>query len=92
MGREFIKDIGKIGRDMKRIVMVDDLEENLSLYPNNGILISAYHWEYDKEDRVLLELKKLLILFFRMGYEDIRIAIKDYKKDIYNKITLGNIQ
>ena len=72
--------------------MVDDLEENLSLYPNNGILISTYNPEYDRDDRVLFELKKILILFFRMGYDDIRLAIKNYKKEIYNKITLGNIQ
>ena len=91
IGREFIKDIGRLGRDITKIVMVDDLEENLSFYPNNGILISPYNGENDRDDRVLLELKKILISFFRMGYEDIRIAIKNFRKEIYNKITLGNV-
>ena len=90
VGREFIKDISKIGRDMKKVIMVDDLEDNLSYYPNNGVLICPYNAEENEEDRVLFELKKLLILFFRLGYEDIRVAIKNYKKEIYNKITLGN--
>ena len=91
IGREFIKDIGRLGRDMTKIVMVDDVEENLSFYPNNGILISPYNVENDRDDRALLELKKLLISFFRMGYEDIRVAIKNYKKEIYNNITLGTV-
>ena len=91
IGREFIKDIGRIGRDMTKIVMVDDLEENLNYYPSNGILISPYNGESDKDDRVLFELKKILISFFRMGYEDIRLAIKNFKKEINNKITFGNV-
>ena len=90
VGREFIKDISKIGRDMKKVIMVDDLEDNLSYYPNNGVLICPYNADENIEDRVLFELKKLLILFFRLGYEDIRVALKNYKKEIYNKITLGN--
>ena len=69
--------------------MVDDLPDNLRYYPNNGILICPYNSEENVEDRVLFELKKLLIFFFRLGYEDIRVALKNHKKEIYNKITLG---
>ena len=89
VGREFIKDISRIGRDMKKVIMVDDLPDNLRYYPNNGILICPYNSEENAEDRVLFELKKLLIFFFRLGYEDIRVALKNHKKEIYNKITLG---
>ena len=39
IGRQFVKDISRIGRDMKKLIMVDDLEENLKLYIKNGILI-----------------------------------------------------
>ena len=87
IGREFIKDISRIGRDMKKIIMVDDLADNLRYYPNNGILIYPYKVEESGEDRVLFELKKLLILFFRLGYEDIRLGLKNYKKEINQKIT-----
>lgn len=92
IGKEFIKDISRIGRDMSKIVMVDDLDDNLKFYPYNGILIKPYNGESTGNDRVLYELKKMLILFFRLGYEDIRVAIKNYKKEIYDKITLGNIE
>jgi hypothetical protein len=90
VGTKFVKDIRKIGRDMRKIVVVDDLAENLRTNGDNGILISPYKVE-DYNDRVLFELKKILILFFRMRYEDVRIGIKNYQDDIYNKITLGNV-
>ena len=90
IGRQFIKDISRIGRDMKKVIMVDDSQENLKFYVNNGILICPYEGDDEIEDRVLFELKKLLILFFRQGYEDIRTAIKNYRKEIYDKITLGD--
>ena len=91
IGRNLVKDISKIGRDMKRIVIVDKLYENIKATPKNGILIKPYFGERDKGDTVLFELKKLLILFHKMGYEDIRIAIKNYENDIKYKITCDNI-
>ena len=39
VGRKFVKDISRIGRDMKKIIMVDDLPENLNVHIDNGILI-----------------------------------------------------
>ena len=89
VGRKFVKDISRIGRDLKKIIMVDDLPENLSIHIDNGILILPYDGDDNKEDRVLYELKKLLILFYNLGYEDLRNAIKSYKNEIYQKITLG---
>ena len=72
--------------------MVDDIPENLERHYENGILIMPYNGEEDNdEDRVLFELKKLLILFYKIGYEDLRNAIKSYRNEIYDKITMGNI-
>ena len=89
VGRKFVKDISNIGRDMKKIIMIDDLPENLNIHIENGILILPYDGDENNEDRVLYELKKLLILFYNLGYEDLRNAIKSYKNEIYQKITLG---
>ena len=89
VGRKFIKDISRIGRDMKRIIMVDDVMENLNLHSDNGILILPFDGDYNKDDRVLYELKKILILFYNLKYDDLRNALKSYKDEIYEKITLG---
>ena len=89
IGRKFYKDISRIGRDMKRIIMIDDLPENLEKHGDNGILIKPYDGDEQDNDRVLYELRKMLILFYKLGYDDIRTAIKKFKSDIYEKITLG---
>ena len=90
MGNNFIKDISRIGRDMKKIIIVDKNIENIKSTPQNGILIKPYYGEINKNDTVLFELKKLLVLFHKMGYEDLRVAIKNYASDIKYKITLDN--
>jgi TFIIF-interacting CTD phosphatase-like protein len=89
IGKKFIKDISRIGRDMKRIIMIDDLPANLGKFKSNGILILPYEGEEQSNDRVLYELKKLLILFYKLGYDDIRFALKQYQDDITEKITYG---
>ena len=90
IGKKFIKDISRIGRDIRHILMVDDLPENLYKFNANGILIFPYEGnEQNNNDRVLYELKKMLILFCKLGYDDIRLALKQFKDDIYTKITLG---
>ena len=89
IGKNFVKDITRIGRDIKTIIIVDDIAENLKDHIDNGILILPYDVNNFREDRVLFELKKMLILFHRLGYQDLRNALKSYKSEIYHKITLG---
>ena len=89
-GNKLVKDISKIGRDMKKIIIVDKLSDNIKSTPQNGILIKPYYGDSNKNDTVLFELKKLLILFHKIGYEDLRTAIKNYANDIKYKITLDN--
>ena len=86
-GKEFIKDISKIGRDIKKIIIVDNIANNFKLNPENGIQIAPFFGEYSEKDNVLLELKKLLINFYKSGFEDLREAIKQYAKDIKKNIT-----
>ena len=92
VGNNFVKDISLLGRDMTKIIMIDDVPENLEKHIENGILILPFDGENSGEDdRVLFELKKLLTVFYNLGYEDLRNAIKSYKNEIFDKITLGNI-
>ena len=46
--------------------MVDDLAENLKDHIDNGILILPYEVNNFREDRVLFELKKMLILYQKL--------------------------
>ena len=88
--KEFLKDISRIGRDMKKIITADNIANNFKLNPENVIQIAPYFGEYSKNDTVLFELKKLLVMFHKLGYEDLPVAIKNNAKDIKNNITREN--
>ena len=93
----FVKDISKIGRDLQKIIIVDNNENNFVLNKENGIKISAYYGDDEhntnnninkKNDNALLELKKILIMIYKDNYDDIREALKDYEELIKNKVSL----
>ncbi|TYI77759.1 hypothetical protein E1A91_D06G164600v1 [Gossypium mustelinum] len=71
----FIKDLPKIGRDLKQVVIVDDNPKSYTLQPANAIPIKRF--EDDIKDR---ELKKLMVFFERNldGFKDMRDAVKKY--------------
>ena len=87
----FVKDITKLGRDIRKIIIVDDDENNFVLNKENGIKIKPFLGEENNNDTSLFELKKILILFERMGLDDVRKGIKSYEKDIKDKISLNNL-
>ena len=87
-GNDFIKDISKIGRDMKKIIIVDNLEDNFKLNKKNGIKIAPFYG--DENDKVLFELKKLLVMIYEQKYEDLTLALKNYADIIKKKISMEN--
>ena len=89
-GTEYVKDISKIGRNIKEMIIVDNLEQNFILNPDNGIKIASYYGKNSIDDNKLYELQKLLILFYKLKYDDLRMAIKDYSQYIKNKISTTN--
>ena len=86
-----MKDITKLGRDIRKIIIVDDDENNFVLNKENGIKIKPFLGEENNNDTSLFELKKILILFERMGLDDVRKGIKSYEKDIKDKISMNNL-
>ena len=82
-----VKDISLIGRDLSKIIIVDDDENCFKLNKENGIKIGVYNGN-NENDNVLFELKKILILIYKKNYEDVRIALKEFSTDIKNKVSL----
>ncbi len=67
----FVKDLKRLGRDLKNIVIVDNSPLSYSLHPENGLPIST--WFEDKSDR---ELYKIMpILEFLSNVNDVREII-----------------
>ena len=83
-----VKDISLIGRNASKIIVVDDDENCFKLNKENGIKICSYNGN-NNMDNALFELKKILVLIHKKNYDDVRVAIKDFSKDIKNKVSLS---
>jgi Dullard-like phosphatase family protein len=57
-GPLFAKDLRCLGRDLERTLIIDNVQENFMLQPNNGIFIAT--WYDDPQDQALFELIPLL--------------------------------
>ena len=64
----YVKDLKKLGRELKDIVIVDNSPLSYSLNPENGIPVGT--WIEDKRDRELYNL--MPILEFLSGVNDVR--------------------
>ena len=58
-GINYVKDLALIGRDLKRVIIVDNVAENFQTQPENGILIRS--WTDEPGDTALQELAPILI-------------------------------
>merc|ERR1719253_527887 len=57
-GPLFAKDLSRLGRDLDRTIIIDNVQENFMMQPNNGIFIST--WYDDPQDTALFDLVPLL--------------------------------
>ncbi|CAG9326128.1 unnamed protein product [Blepharisma stoltei] len=79
----YVKDLSKLGRNLKDVIIIDNSPMSYSLQPYNGIPIIS--WFDDKEDR---ELEKLVpILEELTKVEDIRCTLKDLRA---NKLKISS--
>jgi RNA polymerase II subunit A small phosphatase-like protein len=74
---EYIKDLSRIGRDLRSLILVDNLEQNYRLQKENGITIRS--WYGDRSDDFLRRLANELAKLAKMGVEDVRIAAFERK-------------
>ena len=83
-GITFCKDLSKIGRDLSRTLIIDNLADNFKLQPSNGILIGT--WIDDMKDTQLNDLGKILKILVSKKPNDVRPIIKKFKEDMNKKM------
>jgi len=66
----YVKDLSRVGRDLSKTIIVDNIAENFQLQPNNGIFIKT--WISDPKDTCLFDLAPLLIKMVKSGIADVR--------------------
>ena len=87
MGMNVFKDLMRLGRDMSKIIIIDNLKDNFKLQPNNGLFIKT--WTSDINDNQLFDLQKILRDIAIFNVDDVRPIIEkinDYIKISRNMI------
>ena len=89
LNEQYYKDLNKLGRDIKKIIIVDDKEINMELQEENGIIIKPFITENDegKKDFILYDLINILVKIAKDKPDDIRKSLKLYRNEIYQKIS-----
>ncbi|CAD8047172.1 unnamed protein product [Paramecium primaurelia] len=87
MKNTYVKDIQKIGRDIKKTIIIDNLAENFQFQPDNGIQIQS--WYGDSDDQALLLLSPLLIQIVQKNFPDVRDALRKFRDQMQRNIEAG---
>jgi CTD small phosphatase-like protein 2 len=73
----YIKDLSKIGRQIKKTIIVDNLPENFEKHKRNGIAIES--WYDDLEDHKLYQLREILQKIAEKKPDDIRDCLDEFR-------------
>jgi Dullard-like phosphatase family protein len=74
------KDLNKLGRDLSKIIIIDNLKDNFKMQPNNGIYIKT--WTNDINDCQLKDLLKLLKDIVIFNIDDVRPILQKMNEEI----------
>ncbi|KAM9990483.1 hypothetical protein ACTFIY_006543 [Dictyostelium cf. discoideum] len=73
----YVKDLSKLGRDLKSTIIVDNSPSSYLFHPENAIPIDS--WFDDKDDRELLDLLPLLDDLIKV--EDVRLVLDESRNN-----------
>jgi len=85
---EYTKDLSLLGRDLKNIIIVDDIPQAFKLQPKNGIYIKGFYGDSITDRNTLKILGKILerIRFDAEEDEDIRKSLDRQRNNIFTQI------
>jgi len=76
--------LSRIGRPLNKTIIVDNVAENFSLQPDNGIFIKS--WFDDMSDTALFELAPLLKQIVHKNVKDVREALRKFRDQMLEQI------
>ena len=80
-----MKDLSRIGRPLDKIILIDNMPQNMRLQKENGIIIKSF-WGEDNFDTALFDLIPILVNISKEG-GDVRFGLAKYKEEIIKNIT-----
>jgi len=88
-GLSTIKDISRLGRDLSKVIIIDNIAENFQLQSGNGIFINS--WEGDETDTSLIDLMPILKNIVENKVKDVRVALRNYRDYQIRKLLNNHI-
>ena len=82
----FVKDLSKLGRDLSKIIILDNRPQNYSLQKENGIFIRSFYGD-NQYDNALINLIPILKNIAKSPYNDVRKELKKLSEEIFTKVT-----
>ena len=88
-GDDYVKDLNKLGRDLKKVVIIDNLPQAFKLQKSNGICIKPFYGDSIGDRNTLKFLSEVLerIRYDAEETNDIRESIKKESHFIITRIT-----
>lgn len=74
-GPVFVKDLANLGRDIEKMIIVDNVAQNFQRQQDNGIHIKS--WFDDRYDTALPELMEILLVVAEKNHDDIRVGLRE---------------
>ena len=74
VGFNSYKNLNLLGRDLKKIIIIDNLKENFNMQPDNGLYIKT--WTSDVNDTQFKDLLNILKNISIHNVNDVRLIIK----------------
>lgn len=74
----YMKDLSRLGRDLKKCIIIDNIEENFQAQMDNGIPIKS--WYNDPGDRELDKMVPFLKSLVAKQVRDVRPEVAAFKK------------
>jgi len=89
-GPFLVKDLSLLGRDLARVIIIDNISDNFIIQPDNGIFCST--WYDDMSDNFLEDISPLLIEIVEKKLPDVRKGLRAYRDQILRQISNGVTQ
>ncbi|KAL7749551.1 mitochondrial inner membrane protein required for protein import [Sorochytrium milnesiophthora] len=72
----YVKDLSKLNRDLRKVIILDIDKKRFSRQPDNGVLIPR--WTGDPQDKRLLEFVPFLEMLALSNVDDVRPILRSY--------------
>ena len=87
-GCSVYKDLNKIGRNLSKVIIIDNMKDNFKMQPNNGLYVKT--WINDMNDYQFKDLMKILIDIVLFNVTDVRMIIEKINQKINKDNNLIN--